>query len=80
MVATDNLSWKKETNVIHDNGATLSLMSKEIADSIELHGETRPLGLSTVGNPNMIQQEAFKAEINLHEVDGNEISRAWVHL
>jgi hypothetical protein len=49
MVATDNLALKKETNLIHDNGALVSLMSKEIADAIGLHGETKPLGLNTIG-------------------------------
>jgi hypothetical protein len=47
MVATDNSYLKKETHIIHDNGATLSLVSKEIADAIGLTGETRPLGMST---------------------------------
>jgi hypothetical protein len=49
MVATDNSYLKKETNFIQDNGATLSLMSKEIADAIGLTGETRPLGMLTIG-------------------------------
>jgi hypothetical protein len=53
MVATDNSMLKKETNIIHDNGATISLMDKEIADAIGLRGETRPLGLSTIGDPNV---------------------------
>jgi hypothetical protein len=44
MVATDNSALKKETNVIHNNGALLSLMSKEIADAIGLKGDPRPLG------------------------------------
>jgi hypothetical protein len=39
MVATDNSYLKKETNLIHDNGAMLSLMSKEIADAIGLTGK-----------------------------------------
>jgi hypothetical protein len=39
MVATDNSMLKKETNVIHDNRATISLMDKEIADAIGLRGE-----------------------------------------
>jgi hypothetical protein len=38
MVATDNSMLKKETNVIHDNGATISLMDKQIADAIGLRG------------------------------------------
>jgi hypothetical protein len=50
MVGTDNTMLKKETNVIHDNGATISLMDKEVADSIGLRGETRTLGLSTMGD------------------------------
>jgi hypothetical protein len=54
MVATDNSALKKETNVIHNNGASLSLMSKEIADAIGLRGDPRPLGLSTIGDPNML--------------------------
>jgi hypothetical protein len=79
MVATDNSALKKETNVIHDNGASISLMSKEIADAIGLHGETRLLGLSVVGNSNLFQQ-AFKAQINLHDTEGNEIGKAWVNV
>jgi hypothetical protein len=35
LVATDNSALKKETNLIHDNGASVSLMSKEIADAID---------------------------------------------
>jgi hypothetical protein len=79
MVATDNSALKKETNVIHDNGASISLMSKEIADAVGLHGETRPLGLSVVRNSSLVQQ-AFKAQINLHDTEGNEISKAWVNV
>jgi hypothetical protein len=79
MVATDNSALKKETNVIHDNGASLSLMSKEITDAIGLRGDLRPLGLSTIGDPNMVQS-AFKAQINLHDVEGKEIGKAWVHI
>jgi hypothetical protein len=79
MVATDNYALKKETNVIHDNGASLSLMSKDIADAIGLRGDPRPLGLSTIGDPNMVQS-AFKAQIKLHDVEGNEIGKAWVHV
>jgi hypothetical protein len=75
MVATDNSMLKKETNVIHDNGATIRLMDKEIAYAIGLRGETRPLGLSTIGDPNVVQQ-AFKAQINLHDSEGKEIGKA----
>jgi hypothetical protein len=74
MVATDNSMLNKETNVIHDNGATISLMDKGIADAIGLRGETRPLGLSTIGDPNVVQQ-AFKAQINLHDSEGKEIGK-----
>jgi hypothetical protein len=79
MVGTDNSMLKKETNVIHDNGATISLMDKEVADSIGLRGETRPLGLATIGDPNVVQQ-AFKASINVHDSEGNEVGKAWVHV
>jgi hypothetical protein len=79
MVATDNSMQKKETNVIHDNGATISLMDKEIADAIGIRGETCILGLSTIGDPNVVQQ-AFKAPINLHDSERKEIGKAWVHV
>jgi hypothetical protein len=79
MVGTDNSMLKKETNVIHDNGATISLIDKEVADSIGLRGETRLLGLSTIGDPNVVQQ-AFKASINVHDSEGNEVGKAWVHV
>jgi hypothetical protein len=74
MVARDILYLKKATNLIHDNGPTLSLMSKVIADAIGLTGETRPLALSTIGTPNLVQQ-AFKATVNLHDSEGNMIGK-----
>jgi mRNA (2'-O-methyladenosine-N6-)-methyltransferase len=52
MVATDNSYLIKERNLIQDNGAMLSLMSKEIADAIRLTEETSPLGMSTICNDN----------------------------
>jgi hypothetical protein len=79
MVGTDNSMLEKETNVIHDNGAKISLMDKEVADSIGLRGERRPLGLATIGDPNVVQQ-AFKASINVHDSEGNEVGKAWVHV
>jgi hypothetical protein len=79
MVATDNSYLKKETDLIHDNGATLSLMSKEIADAIGLTRETRPLGMSTIGTPNLVQQ-AMKVTVNLHDSEGKEIGNVGVHL
>jgi hypothetical protein len=79
MVATDNSYLKKETDLIHDNGATLSLMSKEIADDIGLTRETRPLGMSTIGTPNLVQQ-ALKVTVNLHDSEGKEIGNVGVHL
>jgi hypothetical protein len=45
MVATDNSYLKKETNVIHDNGASISLMDESIADMIGLKGTVKLLGL-----------------------------------
>jgi hypothetical protein len=79
MVATDISYLKKETNPIHDNVTTLSLMSKEIADAIGLTGETRPLGMSTIGTPNLVHQ-AFKATVNLHDYEGKEIGKVWDHV
>jgi hypothetical protein len=79
MVATDNSYLKKETNLSHDNGATLSLMSKEIVDVIGLTGETRSLGMSMIGTPNLVQQ-AFKATVNLHDLEGKEIGKVWVNV
>jgi hypothetical protein len=72
------LGLKKETNLIHDNGASVSLMSKEIADAIGLHGETKPLGLNTIGVSQV--QQAFKAQINIHDAEGMEIGKAWVNV
>jgi hypothetical protein len=82
MVATDNSYLKKETNLIHDNGATLMaqcLMSKEIVDAIGLTGETRPLGMSTIGTRNLVQQ-AFKATVNLHDLEGKMIGKIRVNV
>jgi hypothetical protein len=79
MVAADNSYLKKETNLFHDNGATLSLMSKEIPDAIGLTGEIRPLGMSTIGTPNLLQQ-AFKATVNLHDSEGKEIGKVRVNV
>jgi hypothetical protein len=78
MVATDNSALKKETNLIHDNGASVSLMSKEIADAIGLHGETKPLGLNPIKASQV--QQAFKAQINIHDAEGMEIGKAWVNV
>jgi hypothetical protein len=78
MVATDNSALKQETNLIHNNGASFSLMSKEISDAIGLHGETKPLGLNTIGASQVHQ--AFKAQINIHEAEGMEIGKAWVNV
>jgi hypothetical protein len=54
-------------------------MSKEIADAIGIHGKARPLGLSTIGDSNLVQQ-AFKTEIDLHDKDGTHMGKAWVHV
>jgi hypothetical protein len=78
MVATDNSFLKKETNVKHDNGASISLMDKSIADIIGLKGETRMLGLSTVGDGNVMKQ-AFRTSIKIHDAEGHEIGKAWEH-
>jgi hypothetical protein len=78
MVATDISYLKKERNLIHKYGAALSLMSKEIADAIGLTGQTRPLGMSTIGTPNLVQQ-AFKATVNLHDSEGNTIGKVRVN-
>jgi hypothetical protein len=79
MVGTDHSSLKMETNLIHDNGLSISLMSKEIADAIGLHGETKSLGLATIGDEDVIKQ-AFKAQINVHDADGKEMGKAWIHV
>jgi hypothetical protein len=82
LTSPDNSYLKKETNLIHDNGATLMaqcLMSKEIADAIGLTGETRPLGMSTIGTRNLVQQ-AFKATVNLHDLEGKMIGKIRVNV
>jgi hypothetical protein len=68
-----------ETNLIHDNGSSISLMSKDIADAIGLHRQTKLLGLSTIGDEDVIKQ-AFKAQINVHDADGKEVGKFWVHV
>jgi hypothetical protein len=70
---------KFETNIIHDNGASLSLCSKALADAIGLTGEGRPLGLSVFGNPNLVQQ-AFKATILVANAEGTNVGKAIVHV
>jgi hypothetical protein len=45
IISWETSALKFETNVIHDNGASLSLCSKALADAIGLTGEGRPLGL-----------------------------------
>jgi hypothetical protein len=79
MVATESSYLKKETNLIHNNSATLSVMSKEIADTIGLTGKTRLLGMSTIGTPNLVQQ-AFKATVNLQDSEGNIIGKVRVNV
>jgi hypothetical protein len=44
-----------------------------------LTGETRPLGMSTIGTPNLVQQ-AFKATVNLHDSKGKEIGKVQVNV
>jgi hypothetical protein len=68
-----------ETNAIHDNGATISLFSQEVADAIGLDGESQPLGLAVFGNPNQVQQ-AFKTTVAIADAEGNHIGNAVVHV
>jgi hypothetical protein len=68
-----------ETNAIHDNGATILLCSQEVADTIGLDGESRPLGLAVFGNPNQVQQ-AFKTTVAIADAGGNHIGNAVVHV
>jgi hypothetical protein len=79
MKGSNMTSLKKKTNAIYDNGASISLMSKEIADAIGLRGETRRLGLSVIGDSNLIQQ-AFKASVNIYDVQENKVGKARVHV
>jgi hypothetical protein len=53
-------------------------MSKEIADAIGLHGETKLLWFNTIGASQV--QQVFKAQINIHEAEGMEIGKAWVNV
>jgi hypothetical protein len=68
-----------ETNAIHDNGATISLFSQEVADAIGLDGESQPLGLAVFGNPNQVQQ-AFKTTVAIADAEGNHIGNTVVHV
>jgi hypothetical protein len=79
LISTDTSPLMFETNAIHDNGASVSLCSKEVTDAISLKGENRPLGLSVVGNPNLVQ-EAFKAMIAIADAHGNHLGNAVVHV
>jgi hypothetical protein len=79
MIGSDMTSLKKETNAIHDNGASIRLMSNEITDAIGFREETRLLGLSVIGDSNLIQN-AFKASVNIYDSQGNEVGKARVHV
>jgi hypothetical protein len=68
-----------ETNAIHNNGATISLCSQEVADAIGLDGEFQPLGLAVFGNPNQVQQ-AFKTTVAIADAEGIHIGNAMVHV
>jgi hypothetical protein len=68
-----------DTNAIHDNGSTISLCSREVADTIGLQGESRPLGLIVFGNPNQVQQ-AFKTTIVIANADGTHGGNAVVYI
>jgi hypothetical protein len=59
---------------------SLYLCSKALADTIGLTGEGRPLGLSVFGNPNLVQQEAFKATILVANAEGTNVGKAIVHM
>jgi hypothetical protein len=73
------LALQFETNATHDNGATISLCSQEVADAIGLDGESLPLGLAVFGNPNQVQQ-AFKTTVPIADAEGNHIGNAVVHV
>jgi hypothetical protein len=60
------------------NFTSYGLMSKEIADAIGLQGETKPLGLNTIGASQV--QQAFKAKIHIHDAEGMGIGKAWVNV
>jgi hypothetical protein len=68
-----------EINAIHDNGATISLCSQEVAYAIGLDSESQPLGLAVFGNPNQVQQ-AFKTMMAIADAEGNHIGNAVVHV
>jgi hypothetical protein len=67
-----------DTNAIHDNGSTISLCSQEVADTIGLQGESRPLRLAVFGNQNQVQQ-AFKTRIAIADADGTHVGNAVVY-
>jgi hypothetical protein len=79
IISSETSALKFETNVIQDNGASVSLCSKALADSIGLKGEERPLGLSFFGNPNHVQQ-AFKKTILVANTEGTNDGKAIVHV
>jgi hypothetical protein len=65
-----------DTNAIHDNGSTISLCSREVADTIGLQGYSRPL---VFGNPTQVQQ-AFKTTIAIADANGTNIVNAVVYI
>jgi hypothetical protein len=77
IVSTVNSALKFETNLIHDNGSTVSLCSQELADAIGLTGEERPIGLAVFGNPNQVQP-SFKATVSVADSEGTHVGQAIV--
>jgi hypothetical protein len=72
-------SLKFETNAIHDNGATVSLCSKEVADAIGHTGEQRPVGLAVFGNNSQVTQ-AFKTMIALEDSSVTHVGNALIYV
>jgi hypothetical protein len=79
IISSETSALKFETNVIHDNRASVSLCSKALADTIGLKGEERPLGLSVFENPNLVQ-EAFKTKILVTNAEGTNVGKTIVHM
>jgi hypothetical protein len=77
IVSTENSALKLKTNVIHDNGSTVSLCSQELADAIGLTGEERPLGLAVFGNPNQVQPSC-KATVSVADSERTHVGQAIV--
>ena len=60
---------KFETNAIHDPGATCSLISKDLAEKMNLEGVITPINMQTLNSTNKIET-ASKVSVNIYDHTG----------